>query len=256
MTDLIVHQFPCLSDNYGVLIHDSDKGLTASIDAPEAGAIRRALKDKGWKLTHILTTHHHADHTGGNKALKAETNCTIVGPKREAARIPGIDKSVAEGDSFEFGSFQVRVFDTPGHTAGHIAYWLPDARVAFAGDTLFALGCGRLFEEGAKTMWGSLSKLMELPPETTVYCGHEYTETNARFALTIEPENQALQERVSEIRKLRARDEPTLPTTIARELETNPFLRTASSAIRERLAMEDAEDWRVFAEVRRRKDKA
>lgn len=256
MPQLEIHQFPCLSDNYGVLIHDREKAVTASIDAPEAAAVRQALAQKGWTLTHILTTHHHADHTGGNSALKSETGCTIVGPRAEAARIPGIDVALGDGDTYQFGSFEARVLDTPGHTAGHITYWLPDAGVAFAGDTLFALGCGRLFEDSAENMWASLSKLIALPPETKVYCGHEYTQANAKFALTIEPENDALQSRAKEIAELRSRGEPTLPTTIARELESNPFLRTQSPAIRKRLGMEDRADWEIFAEVRRRKDNA
>ena len=144
MAKLEIHQFPCLSDNYGVLIRDPDSGLVASIDAPETAAVKRALAEKGWTLSHILTTHHHVDHTDGNLPLKSETNCTIIGPKAEAAKIPGIDKQVGEGDVFDFGSFKVHVFDTPGHTAGHITYWIPSADVAFAGDTLFALGCGRI----------------------------------------------------------------------------------------------------------------
>lgn len=256
MATLEIHQFPCLSDNYGVLIHDAENNLTASIDAPEASAVRKALAEKGWTLTHILTTHYHADHTDGNLALKEETGCIIVGPKNEAERVPGIDVKVGDGDSYDFGAFTAKVFDTPGHTAGHITYWFPTASVAFAGDTLFALGCGRLFEGDAKTMWNSLSKLKALPPETTVYCGHEYTKSNAEFALTVEPGNPRLVDRAEEIAALRARGEPTLPTTIARELETNPFLRTDSAEIRANLDMADAEDWEVFGEVRRRKDNA
>jgi hydroxyacylglutathione hydrolase len=192
---LEIHQFLCLSDNYGVLIRDAAAGVVASIDAPEASAVRRALDQKGWKLTHILTTHHHADHTAGNLELKADTNCIIIGPRGEAAKIPGLDKAVGEGDVVTFGSFQVHVFDTPGHTAGHITYWFPAADTAFVGDTLFAMGCGRVIEGSHETMWRSLQKIMALPPSTSVYCGHEYTLANARFALTIEPENAALQQR-------------------------------------------------------------
>lgn len=256
MAELEIHQFPCLIDNYGVLIHDPQANVTASIDAPETAAVRKALSDTGWKLTHILTTHYHADHTDGNMALKEETGCTIVGPRAEAAKVPGIDIEVGEGDTYKFGSFEARIFDTPGHTAGHISYWLPAAKVAFAGDTLFAMGCGRLFEGDAKTMWTSLSKLMALPPETTIYCGHEYTKSNAEFALTIEPGNSALVRRAEEVELLRGKGEPTLPTTLARELETNPFLRAGSPEIRANLKMPDAEEWEVFGEVRRRKDNA
>ena len=256
MATLEIHQFPCLSDNYGVLIHDAENNLTASIDAPEAEAVRKALAEKGWTLTHILTTHYHADHTDGNLPLKEETGCTIVGPKNEADRVPGIDVQVGEGDTYDFGGFTAKVFDTPGHTAGHISYWFPDAKVAFAGDTMFAMGCGRLFEGDAKTMWASLSKLIALPPETTVYCGHEYTQSNAEFALTIEPGNPLLVDRAEEVAAMRAKGQPTLPTTIARELETSPFLRVDSAEIRSRLDMDAAEDWEVFGEVRKRKDNA
>lgn len=256
MSLLHIHQFRCLDDNYGVLIHDSRAGMTASIDAPDAEAIMAELEAKRWQLTHILTTHHHADHTGGNLALKAEYGCQIIGPAAEAARIPGIDVAVADGDSLELGSFEVRVIATPGHTAGHVSYWIPQAKVAFVGDTLFALGCGRLFEGSAETMWSSLGKLMELPRDTEIYCGHEYTAANARFALDIEPENEALQARSREITALRAAGKPTLPTRLDLELATNPFLRPGSKAIRARLGMESAPDWQVFGEIRERKNKA
>lgn len=255
MPKLEIHQFPCLSDNYGVLVHDRAAGLTAAIDAPEAEAVRRALGEKGWKLTHILVTHHHADHTAGIEPLKTETRCTVIGPKAEANRIKGLDKTVAEGDVFAFGGTEVRVLDTPGHTAGHITYWLPSESVAFAGDTLFAIGCGRVIEGDAETMWRSLQKLAKLPAATTVYCGHEYTASNAKFALTIEPENAALQQRAAEVEKLRAAGKPTLPTRIDIELETNPFLRPHVAAIRKRLGLEKAADWQVFGEIRERKNR-
>lgn len=256
MAELEIHQFPCLSDNYGVLIHDPAGNVTASIDAPETEAVRAALAETGWRLTHILTTHYHVDHTDGNLPLKSETGCIIVGPRAEAGKVRGIDVEVGDGDTYQFGSFEVRVFDTPGHTAGHISYWIPEAKVAFVGDTVFAMGCGRLFEGDAKTMWNSLSKIIALPPETVLYCGHEYTQSNADFALTVEPGNAALQARAEEVRNLRAQGKPTLPTTLARELETNPFLRSGSAEIRSHLGMEGAEDWEVFGEVRRRKDAA
>jgi hydroxyacylglutathione hydrolase len=255
MPKLEIHQFPCLSDNYGVLVHDQATNLTAAIDAPEAEAVRRALKDKGWKLTHILVTHHHSDHTAGVEPLKAEARCTVVGPKGEANRIKGLDTTVGEGDVFSFAGVEVRVFDTPGHTAGHITYWLPSENVAFAGDTLFAIGCGRVIEGNAEMMWRSLQKIARLPPATQVYCGHEYTLSNAKFALTIEPENVALQKRAAEVEKLRAAGKPTLPTRIDIELETNPFLRPHVAAIRKRLGMEKAEDWQVFGEIRERKNR-
>ena len=254
MTSLEIFQFPCLSDNYGVLIHDASANVTASIDAPEAAAVNEALAEQGWTLTHILTTHHHGDHTGGNDALKKKTGCTIVGPRAEAARVPGIDVQVGEGDDVTVGSFTAKVIETPGHTAGEISYWFADPGVAFVGDTLFSLGCGRLFEGSAETMWDSLRKLMDLPEETVIYCGHEYTLSNANFALTIEPGNQALQERADEVRTLREQGRPTLPTTIGRELETNPFLRPSSAEIQERLGMQGADEWKIFAEIRQRKD--
>ncbi len=256
MAKLDIHQFPCLSDNYGVLIHDAERGLTASIDAPNADQVRAALKAKGWKLTHILTTHHHGDHTGGNLALKAETGCTIIGPKAEAAKIPGIDSKVGESDTFDFGSVKVHVLDTPGHTAGHITFWIPAAGVAFVGDTLFAMGCGRVNEGTMEMMWRSVEKVSKLPPGTRLYCGHEYTVANAKFALTIDPGNTALVARVAEVEKLRAAGKPTLPTRVDIERETNPFLRASDPAIRKRLGLENAQDWQVFGEIRERKNRA
>ena len=253
MSKLEIHQFPCLSDNFGVLIRDAD--VVASIDAPDAKAVAAALAGKGWRLTHILTTHHHGDHTDGNLAVKAETKCTIVGPRAEAARIPGIDTQVGQGDTFKFGTHEVRVLDTPGHTAGHISYWIPSANVTFVGDTLFAIGCGRVIEGNAQMMWQSLQKLMALPKETAVYCGHEYTQANAKFALTVEPENAALQKRAKEIDQLRAAGKPTLPTNIGLELETNPFLRPHVPAIQQRLGMVGKPEWQIFGEIRERKNR-
>jgi len=256
MPKLQIHQFPCLSDNFGVLIRDADAGVVASIDAPDAKAVAAALASQGWRLTHILTTHHHGDHTGGNLTLKNETRCTIIGPRGEAAKVPGIDKQVGEGDTFKFGGQEVRVLDTPGHTAGHITYWLPSANVAFVGDTLFAIGCGRVIEGNAEMMWQSLQKLMALPKETSVYCGHEYTQANARFALTIEPENEALQRRAKEVDQMRAAGKATLPTTIGLELATNPFLRPHSAAIQKRLGMAGKPEWQIFGEIRERKNRS
>lgn len=256
MGSLEIHQFPCLQDNYGVLIHDNASGQTAAIDAPEAEPVRRALKEKGWKLSHILVTHHHADHTQGIEPLKAETKCTVIGPKAEAAKIKGLDRTVGEGDTFEFAGVEVRVLDTPGHTAGHITLWLPTEKVAFAGDTLFAIGCGRVIEGNMEMMWNSLAKIAKFPGDTMVYCGHEYTLSNAKFALTIEPENAALVARVAEVETLVAAGKPTLPTRVDVELATNPFLRPQSAAIRKRLGMEKAPDWQVFGEIRERKNRS
>ncbi len=256
MAKLDIHQFPCLSDNYGVLIRDAEAGTVATIDAPNAGQVTAALADRGWKLTHILTTHHHADHTDGNLALKAATGCTVIGPRAEAARIPGIDRQVGDGDTFKFGNHEIRVLDTPGHTLGHISYWLPESRVAFVGDTMFAIGCGRVNEGTMEMMWNSLAKLMALPPDTIIYAGHEYTVSNAKFALTIEPENMALQARAKEVEALRAAGKPTLPTRLDLELATNPFLRPKSPEIIKRLNMAEAREWEVFGEIRERKNRA
>jgi hydroxyacylglutathione hydrolase len=255
MAALQIYQFPCLSDNFGVLIHDPEADVTASIDAPEAGKVEAALREKGWRLTHILTTHHHHDHVGGNLQLKAATGCTIIGPRSEAGKIPGIDGTVGEGDAIQLGTHRVEVLDTPGHTLGQVNYVIPSAKAAFCGDTLFAMGCGRVIEGTPKMMWGSLQKLMALPTDTAVYCGHEYTQANARFALTIEPDSAALQKRAGEVDALRARGEATLPTTIGLELETNPFLRPQVPAIQRRLGMEGRPEWEVFAEIRERKNR-
>ncbi len=251
---LEIHQFPCLNDNYGYLVHEPKSGATAAIDTPDAKAIEKALKEKGWTLTHILNTHHHYDHAGGNEELKAKTGCTIIGPKGEAAKIPGLDRAVGDGDMVELGEARARVFDVPGHTAGHVAYYFEEDGVAFVGDTLFALGCGRLFEGTPEQMWTSLSKLMALPDDTIVYCAHEYTQANARFAVTVDPENEALAARAKEIDEKRARGEWTVPTTIGLEKATNPFLRAADPKLRHAIGLDAASDVEVFAETRHRKD--
>jgi len=254
MASLEVHQFPCLSDNYGYLIHDPDAGVTATIDTPEVGPINAALEAKGWQLTHILNTHHHFDHAGGNEVLKAQWNCTIVGSRSDAARIPGIDVQVFDGDTYRFGEHEVQVFDVSGHTIGHIAFYFPEAATLFSGDALFALGCGRLFEGTPDQMWTSLTKLAGLPDDTVVYCAHEYTQANAAFALSVEPQNAALQARSKEIDALRAAGRPTVPSTIGIEKETNPFLRPMSPDLQANLNMTGGELVEVFAETRRRKD--
>jgi hydroxyacylglutathione hydrolase len=254
MAKLEIHQFPTRSDNYGVLIHDPATGATAAIDAPEAEPILAALKDKGWSLTDILVTHHHADHTAGIDALKKKTGCRVYGPAREAGLISGLDVEVKEGDEVAVGGATGAVIETPGHTRGHVSYHFPDEAAVFVGDTLFSVGCGKLLEGDAPTMWSSLSKLAALPPETEVYCGHEYTDANCRFALTIEPENKALQARAAEVAANAAKGAPSLPTTIGQELATNPFLRASSPAIQARLGMEGQALDAVFGEVRRRKD--
>lgn len=249
---LDIRQFPCLSDNYGFLLHDRETGATAAIDTPDADAIARECEAAGWRLTHILNTHHHPDHAGGNLALKERFGVTILGPASEA--IPGRDVALKGGDTVDLGASRARVLDTPGHTSGHIVYVFDEDRAAFVGDTLFALGCGRLFEGTPEQMWASLSKLTALPDDYAVYCAHEYTQANARFALSVDPDNAALAGRAKEIAAARARGEATVPTRIGLEKETNPFLRAADPALRARLRMEAARDAEVFAEVRRRKD--
>jgi hydroxyacylglutathione hydrolase len=224
------------------------------IDTPEVAPINAALEDKGWRLTHILNTHHHFDHAGGNEALKKQWGCTVVGAANDAERIPGIDVGVADGDRFPFGSTSALILEVPGHTVGHIAYYFEEDGIAFVGDTLFALGCGRLFEGSPAQMWSSLGKLMALPDDTVVYCAHEYTQANARFALTVEPGNPALRRRSEEIDKLRAAGKPTVPTTIGLEKATNPFLRPDSENLRETVGMAEGDLVAVFAETRRRKD--
>ncbi|HEY4344361.1 MAG TPA: hydroxyacylglutathione hydrolase [Parvibaculum sp.] len=255
MSKLEIHQFEALKDNYGYLVHEPSSGATAAIDTPEVAPILKALDRKGWKLTHILNTHHHFDHAGGNAELKEKTGCVIVGPKGEKDLIPGIDRAVGEGDIVELGTARARVIDVPGHTRGHIAYHFGNDHVVFVGDTLFALGCGRLFEGTAQQMWTSLGKLMALPDDTTVYCAHEYTQSNARFALSVEPHNAALVNRAKDIDAKRARGEWTVPTTIGLEKATNPFLRAASQDLRATVGLIAAADVDVFAETRARKDK-
>ena len=221
-------QIPVLTDNYIYLAHDGD--ATAVIDPAVAEPVLAAAADRGWRITQILNTHWHPDHVGGNLAIKAATGCTITGPAGEAAKIPGIDRAVADGDAVQIGGEVGRVIDVPGHTAGHNAYYFAGADVLFCGDTLFALGCGRLFEGTPATMHASLATLMALPDATAVYCAHEYTAANARFAVTVEPENADLATRTAEIAALRAAGRPTVPSTIGRERATNPFVRAASMA--------------------------
>jgi hydroxyacylglutathione hydrolase len=254
MKPLELEVFPCRSDNFGVLVHDPESGLTASIDAPEEQPIIDAAARRGWTITHIFTTHHHTDHVEANLALKQKFGLEIIGPVNEAVAIPGLDRTVADGDEFHFGEHLVRVIETPGHTAGHICFHFPDDKILFAADTLFALGCGRLFERSASDMWSSLQKLAVLPDETAIYFGHEYTLSNARFALTIDPDNERLQTRAAEIEALRADGKFTIPTMMGLEKETNPFLRPADPAIRRNLIMEGKTNEEVFAEIRKRKD--
>jgi hydroxyacylglutathione hydrolase len=250
-----IHLFACLKDNYGVLLHDPATGATAAIDAPEAAPVEVALAAKGWHLTDILVTHHHGDHTGGISELKTKHNCRVTAPRNEASKVPAVDATVGEGDVVTVGSLTGRVLDTPGHTAGHISYWFEQDKIAFVADTLFSVGCGRVIEGNAEMMWDSLVKLRRLPDDTQLYCGHEYTAANVRFALTIEPDNAALRARADEVAKLIGRKQPTIPTTMREEKSYNPFLRADLPAVAAGIGMAGAAPAQVFATIRGRKDK-
>jgi hydroxyacylglutathione hydrolase len=241
---------PCLSDNYAYLVKDD--GVCAVVDPSEPGPVKAALSRRGWTLTHILNTHHHLDHTGGNLALKDEFHALVVGPEMDRARIPGIDTGVDESTGWEFAGRKVQVLEVPAHTRGAITFVIDGN--AFTGDTLFAMGCGRLFEGDPEMMWTSLSKLMRLPDDTKVWCGHEYTQNNGRFAMTLEPSNAALAARMVEVDTARADKRPTVPSNMGLEKKTNPFLRPDVGEIRKSLGMEKADTVAVFGEIRRRKD--
>lgn len=249
-----VIQIPCLEDNYGYLLHEERSGVTIAIDSPDADAILNALNSHGWSLTHLLNTHHHWDHTGGNTRLKAATGCQIIGPEGEADRIPEIDRTVSDGEVLDIGNQRVEVIETPGHTLGHVVYYFPQIGAAFVGDTLFSMGCGRLFEGTARQMWHSLQKIMAWPDDTQLYCAHEYTQANARFAMRIEPENPDLIRYAREVDEKRERGESTIPTNLGLECKINPFLRANTPPIRHNLKMENASASDVFAEIRQRKD--
>lgn len=249
---LQIHQFPCLSDNYGFLVHEPESGATATIDTPDAEEILRQAAAKGWRITDVWNTHWHPDHAGGNARIKAEMGATVTGPA-EVERIGAApDRIVREGDVVKLGNIDARVLDVGGHTLGHIAYVFDGEQTAFVGDALFALGCGRIFEGTAEQMWASLQKIAALPRETTLYCAHEYTQSNARFAVTVDSANDALKARVAEIDQLRAAGKPTVPMQLHIEQATNPFLR--APLLKRELDMEIAADWEAFAEVRKRKD--
>jgi hydroxyacylglutathione hydrolase len=251
---LTVDLVPCLSDNYAYVLHDSADRLCAVVDPSEPGPVKRALAARGLKLTHILNTHHHFDHTGGNVPLKEEFGAVIVGPAKDRERIPGIDIGVEESAPWQFGAHTARILEIPAHTRAHIAFAFEEDNIVFTGDTLFAMGCGRLFEGTPQMMWASLSKLMQLADEMRVYCGHEYTLSNGRFALSVEPNNTHLQARMKDVERLRAQSQPTIPSTMGLEKKTNPFLRPDSPEIRKTLGLEAADDVAVFGELRRRKD--
>ena len=250
------HLFPCLKDNFGVLLHDPESGATAAVDAPEAAPVEAALKSTGWRLTDILVTHHHADHTGGIAELKQRHKCRVVAPLGEAARIPLVDETVRENDNVRVGSLAARVLETPGHTAGHISYFFPADKLAFVGDILFSIGCGRVIEGTPEMMWQSLLKLRGLPDDTRIYCGHEYTLANIRFAKTIEPANAALVARAQEVERLVAAQRPTVPSTLGEEKAANPFLRADLPEVAKLLGLSGQPAWKVFAEIRERKNRS
>jgi hydroxyacylglutathione hydrolase len=245
---------PCLNDNYAYAVQDTASGEVAIIDAPDAAPILRAVSFKGWGLNQIYLTHHHPDHIQGLEILRQAVEAPVVGAKADMHRLPELALGVEEGDSFTLGHQAVQVYDVSGHTIGHVAFYFPESDAIFTGDSLMVMGCGRVFEGDPQMMWNSLSKMMDLPPETRIYSGHEYTAANAKFALSIEPENKALIERVDQISMARARGDDTMGSTLALEMQTNPFLRAHLPEMKAALGMEGAEDWQVFGEIRKRKD--
>ncbi len=246
--------FKCLDDNFGVLLHDPDSGATASVDAPEAAPVEAALKATGWTLTDILVTHHHHDHVGGIEALKTKYKCRVVAPAKEAAKIPAVDETVREGDTVNVGTLAANVIETPGHTLGHIAYWFHKDKLAFVGDTLFAIGCGRVIEGNPEMMWSSLKKLRDLPNDTEIFCGHEYTIANIKFARTVEPTNPVLAAREVDAKKQIQEGQPTIPVTMGDEKLANPFLRADVPEVAAGIGMAGKPAAQVFAEIRARKN--
>jgi hydroxyacylglutathione hydrolase len=251
---LEIVRVPCFTDNYVWLVRETRSGLVGVVDPADAKPVAAALQARDWRLTHILNTHHHADHVGGNLELKAASGCTIVGPRADRARIPGIDVELGDGERYGFGEEEARIFDVPGHTRGHIAYWFDRPRALFCGDTLFLMGCGRLFEGTPAQMWSSLLKLRALPDDALVYCAHEYTQSNARFARHADPENAALAARSAEIDAMRARNEATVPAALGIEKRTNPFLRADDAALARHHGLDAHDPVAVFAHLRAAKD--
>ncbi|MDO8939860.1 MAG: hydroxyacylglutathione hydrolase [Methylicorpusculum sp.] len=253
MLDII--QIPVLNDNYIYLLHDPASKETAVVDPALASPVLERLDQQGWKLNYIFNTHHHQDHVGGNLELKTQTGCRIIGAYKDRERIPGIDKTVAQGDWIKLGEVKMQVMETPGHTSGHIVYHAIEDRLLFCGDTLFAMGCGRLFEGTAEQLWNSLKLLRDLPDETKVYCAHEYTLNNGRFALTVEPDNQDLVHRLLKVEDLRKVNAPTIPSTIGLEKKTNPFFRADKPSLQTSVGRECESSLSIFTRLRAMKDK-
>ena len=246
---------PCRTDNYAYLVHDGETGATAVVDVPEAGPVLLALQARGWGLAQIWITHHHGDHIDGIPELRAATGAVVVGAAADAHRLPPLDVALPEEGALTIGRHGVQSFPVPGHTVGHIAYHIPDAGLVFTGDSLMAAGCGRLFEGTAAQMWASLSRLSRLPPDTLVCSGHEYTASNIRFALTLEPGNAALISRADRVATAREQGRPTVPVALSEELATNPFLRAHRADLKSAIGLPDAPDAEAFAEIRARKDR-
>jgi hydroxyacylglutathione hydrolase len=251
-----IRLFPCLTDNFGYLIHDPASKATASVDAPEAAPIIKALEREDWTLTDILVTHHHHDHVGGIAELKQKYNCRVVAPHDKTAKIPLVDARVSQGDIVKVGNLLARVLETPGHTLDHISYVFDDDKTLFAADTLFSIGCGRVFEGNYPMMWDSLLKLRALPDDFRLYCGHEYTAANVKFALTIEPNNPDLKARAEEVTRLRAAGKPTIPTLLGDEKKANVFLRADEPLVAASVHLKGASPAEVFGELRERKNKS
>jgi hydroxyacylglutathione hydrolase len=249
-----VRLIPCLSDNYAVLVHEPESKTTALVDAPEAAPILSVLDKEGWTLTHILITHHHPDHVQGIKEIRAKYPVPVYGPRAEADKIPGISIKLGHLDVAEVGPLRAEIIDTPGHTAGHIVYHFPKEQLLFAGDTLFTLGCGRNFERPAEVLWQSLLKLRELPPETKVYSGHEYTLGNAKFSVTVDPNNTQLKARLKQIEEMRAKNMPTVPSTMEEEIHTNPFMRADNPDVQQAIGMQGGDPGAVFTKLREMKN--
>src|ERR1700724_2356352 len=251
-----IRLFPCLSDNFGHLIHDPAPNATASIDAPEAGPIIRALEREGWTLTDILITHHHHDHVGGVAELKQKYNCRVVAPHDKSTKIANVDLRAANADVIKVGSLLARVLETPGHTLDHVSYVFDNEKALFAADTLFSIGCGRGVEGTYPMMWESLLKLRALPDDFKLYCGHEYTAANVKFALTIEPDNATLKARAEEVKRLRADSKPTIPTLLGEEKKANVFLRADEPSVAAGVRRKGRGAAEVFGEIRERKNKS